>query len=109
MLYTLNLHNVICQLYLNKAGRKRNLIPWKRSPQISETSSTGEMIPQIAQRLHLLEHKLPKRSEMTYPRQRPHNRLDTANSEQTPLSRSGSLLQSGEKTAKSSGTSRPRE
>ena len=25
MLYTLNLHNVMCQLYLNKAGRKRAL------------------------------------------------------------------------------------
>ena len=24
MLYTLNLHNVICQLYLNKAGKKKN-------------------------------------------------------------------------------------
>ena len=26
VLYTLNLHNVVCQLYLNKAGKKKNSV-----------------------------------------------------------------------------------
>lgn len=31
MLYTLNLYNVICQLYLNKAGEKEDICCWSCS------------------------------------------------------------------------------
>ena len=36
MLYTLNLYNVVCQLYLNKTEEKRNL---KRKPTMLQNYS----------------------------------------------------------------------
>ena len=43
MLYTLNLHSVMCQLYLNKAGKKNFVHSLPKQPHlISKSKENGQ-------------------------------------------------------------------